>query len=127
MLNKLKTPPPGAHLKELLEDFGISNYRLAKASGISATAIGQIIAGNRRITAETAIRLAVALNMSPQFWLNAQTHFDLMQARAAVKTSVSRIEPLFPAANAKTVRAARRGERTRAGKTRGEIAAALWN
>ena len=97
-MNKLETPHPGVHLKELLEDYGISAYRLAKASGISATAIGQIIAGNRRITAETALRLAATLNMSPQFWLNAQTHFDLMQARESVKTSALHIVPLVPVA-----------------------------
>ncbi|MGF0069746.1 HigA family addiction module antitoxin [Candidatus Spyradosoma sp. SGI.093] len=99
-MNRLKTPHPGAHLKELLDDLGVSNYRLAKASGIPATAIGQIIAGNRRITAETALRLAAALRMSPQFWMNAQTHFDLMRARESVKEAAARIVPLVPAAAA---------------------------
>ncbi len=96
---KLKTPPPGAHLKEILDNFGISNYRLAKASGIPATAVGQILAGRRRITAETAIRLGAALNMSAQFWLNAQTHYDLMRARESVKESASHVEPLIPASS----------------------------
>ena len=96
-MNKLKTPHPGEHLKELLDDLEISNYRLAKVSGVPATAIGQIIAGHRRITAETAIRLGAALNMTPQFWLNAQTHFDLMQARKDVKEFASHIVPLVPA------------------------------
>lgn len=96
-MNKLKTPPPGAHLKEILDDLGISNYRLAKASGIPATAIGQIISGHRRITAETAIRLAAALSMTPQFWLNAQMHFDLMRAQESVKTAAANIVPLVPA------------------------------
>ena len=42
MPNKLKTPPPGEHLKELLEDFKISKYRLAKATGISAEDIAKL-------------------------------------------------------------------------------------
>lgn len=93
----LKTPPPGEHLKELLSDLGISNYRLAKASGLSATAIGQIIAGRRRITADAAMRLGAALGMTPQFWLNAQTHYDLALARRAAGRALADIVPLVPA------------------------------
>ncbi|MGN0860371.1 MAG: HigA family addiction module antitoxin [Candidatus Spyradosoma sp.] len=97
MNRTLKTPHPGEHLKELLSDLGVSNYRLAKASGLSATAIGQIISGHRRITAETAMRLGAALNMTPQFWLNAQTHYDLALARREAGAAVADIVPVVPA------------------------------
>ena len=47
---KLKTPTPGDHLREILEDLRVSQYRFAKATGIPASGVGAIIAGNRRIT-----------------------------------------------------------------------------
>ncbi len=79
MKNK-KLPPihPGGILKEeFLEPMGISQYRLAKDITVPPRRINEIVHGKRSITADTALRLGRYFGMSPQFWLNLQTRFDL--------------------------------------------------
>ena len=73
---------PGEMLKEeFLAEYGLSQSRLAKAIGISPNRIAEIINGRRRITADTALRLALYFGNSPEFWLNLQTHYDVKVAR----------------------------------------------
>jgi len=79
MKNK-KLPPihPGEILKEeFLEPMGISQYRLAKDISVPPRRINEIVHGKRAITADTALRLGRFFAMSPQFWLNLQTRYDL--------------------------------------------------
>ena len=79
MKNK-KLPPihPGEILKEeFLEPMGISQYRLAKDISVPPRRINEIVHGKRAITADTALRLGRFFSMSPQFWLNLQTRYDL--------------------------------------------------
>ena len=56
---------------------GISQYRLAKDISVPPRRINEIVHGKRSITADTALRLGRFFNMSPQFWLNLQTRYDL--------------------------------------------------
>jgi len=72
-------PPvlPGEHLAEIMEDYGITAYRLAHDIGVSQTRISEIIRGRRSISADTASRLGIYFRMSAQFWLNLQTSYDL--------------------------------------------------
>ena len=83
---------PGEHLAEILEELGISQYRLARSIGVPPIRINEIVHGRRSITADTALRVGQALGMSPEFWLNLQRMYDLEVARAA--TDVSQIEML---------------------------------
>ena len=83
---------PGEHLAEILEDLGISQYRLAKAIGVAPIRINEIVHCRRSITADTALRIGQALGMTPEFWLNLQRMYDLDLARASIDTSA--IEPL---------------------------------
>ena len=79
MKNK-KLPPihPGEILKEdFLGPMGISQYRLAKDISVPPRRINEIVHGKRAITADTALRLGRFFRMSPQFWLNLQTRYDL--------------------------------------------------
>ena len=79
MINK-KLPPihPGEILmEEFLEPMGISQYRLAKDISVPPRRINEIVHGKRSITADTALRLGRFFSMSPQFWLNLQTRYDL--------------------------------------------------
>jgi len=64
-------------LEEFLKPSGISQYRLAKDISVSARRINEIVHGTRAITANTALRLAKYFGMTPQFWLNLQSRFDL--------------------------------------------------
>ncbi len=83
---------PGEHLAEILDELGISQYRLAKAIGTPPRRINEIIHGRRSITADTALRIGKALGMTPEFWLNLQKLYDLDSAR--VSTDVDSIESL---------------------------------
>jgi len=78
-MNK-QLPPihPGEILmEEFLEPMGISQYRLAKDISVPPRRINEIVHGKRSISADTALRLGRFFGMSPQFWLNLQTRYDL--------------------------------------------------
>ncbi len=64
-------------LEEFLKPMGLSQNRLALDIRVPARRINEIVLGKRRITADTALRLAKYFKMSPQFWLGLQTDFDL--------------------------------------------------
>ena len=83
---------PGEHLTEMLQELGITQYRLAKTIGVPAIRIHEIVHGRRSITADSALRIGKALGMTPDFWLNLQRMYDLDVART--KTDTSAIEPL---------------------------------
>ena len=85
---------PGEMLKEeFLAEYHLSQNQLAKAVGISPNRIAEIVANRRRITADTALRLALYFGNSPEFWMNLQTHYDLKLARRNLKPAdVKRIK-----------------------------------
>jgi len=59
---------------------GFSQYRLAKDISVPQRSIGEIVHGNRAITADTALRLSRFFGMEAQFWLNLQERYDLLKA-----------------------------------------------
>jgi len=78
-----KLPPihPGKILpEEFLEPMGISQYRLAKDISVPPRRINEIVHQKRAITADTALRLGIFFDMSPQFWMNLQSRYDLEKA-----------------------------------------------
>jgi addiction module HigA family antidote len=78
MKNKKLLPIPGEILiEEFLKPMGISQYRLAKDISVPPRRINEIVHGKRSISADTALRLGRFFGISPQFWLNLQTRFDL--------------------------------------------------
>jgi len=78
MKTTLPLVTPGEILREeFLVPLGLSAYRVAKDIGVSPTAIGQILGGERAITPDMAHRLGSYFGMSAEFWLNAQSHHDL--------------------------------------------------
>ncbi len=64
-------------LEEFLRPMGLSQNRLALDIRVPARRINEIVLGKRRITADTALRLARYFKMSPQFWLGLQIDYDL--------------------------------------------------
>ncbi len=86
---------PGEHLAEIMEELGITQYRLAKTIGVPQVRVHEIVHCRRSITADTALRIGQALGMTPDFWLNLQRMYDLDLARA--KTDVSAIKRLVDA------------------------------
>ena len=75
---KLKNIHPGEVLsEEFLVPFNITAYKLAKDIEIPQTRVSEIIKGNRRITADTALRLSKYFGNSAKFWLGLQDDFDI--------------------------------------------------
>lgn len=75
---KLASVHPGTVLlADFVEPLGITRYRLAKAIGVQQRRIDEICAGQRGITADTAVRLGLAFGIAPEFWLNLQAQYDI--------------------------------------------------
>lgn len=71
---------PGEILEEeFLKPMALTQYRMAKDIGVPPRRINEIVRGQRAITADSALRLGRCFGMSPEFWLNLQSHFDLEQ------------------------------------------------
>lgn len=93
-MEKLPNIHPGEVLaEEFLVPVNITAYRLAKDTGIPQTRISEILKGNRRITADTALRLASYFGNSPKFWLGLQDDFDLEEEISAKQQVFERIKP----------------------------------
>lgn len=93
-MKKIKNIHPGEILnEEFLIPMGISAYRLAKDTGIPQARISNIISGNRRITADTALRLAKYFGNSPKFWLGLQNDFDIEEQNKSLRNTLNSIKP----------------------------------
>ena len=91
-MKKLPNIHPGDVLQEeFLVPMGISAYRLAKDIGIPQTRVSQIIKGERRVTADTALRLAKHFGNSAKFWLGLQDDFDLEEEMTAKRKELNEI------------------------------------
>jgi len=87
--NKLEPVHPGEILqKEFIEPMGLSQNRLALSLHVPARRINEIVLVKRRITADTALRLARYFKMSPQFWLGLQMDYDLDVAQDALEHKI---------------------------------------
>jgi len=92
-MKKLKNIHPGEILlEEFLTPLEISAYRLSKDIGIPQTRISEIIKGNRRISADTALRLSKYFGNSAKFWLGLQDDYDLEEEVIEKKNILSSIK-----------------------------------
>ena len=91
-MSKLIPPPhPGETIREdILKPLGMSVNQLAKALGITAARLNDIVRGRRGITADTALRLARYLGTSAEFWLGLQLEYDLRMAERKVRAAIER-------------------------------------
>src|SRR5688572_30323856 len=95
VMAKLKNIHPGDILmEEFLIPFDISAYKLAKDIGIPQTRISEILKGNRRVTADTALRLSKYFGNSAKFWLGIQDDFDLEEEQKAKSSVLKSIKSL---------------------------------
>lgn len=78
-------------LEEFLIPMNITAYRLAKDTNVSATRISQIIKGNRKITADTALRFSKYFGNSADFWLGIQDEFDLREEKRKIADELEKI------------------------------------
>jgi len=84
-------------LEEFLQPLSVSQYQLAKAIDVSARRINEIVHGQRRITADTALRLSRYFGTSERFWLNLQARYDLETEKDRLGTELDDIRPLSAA------------------------------
>jgi addiction module HigA family antidote len=81
-------------LEEFLKPMNVTAYRLSKDVGIPQTRVSQIIKGKRRITADTALRLAKYFGTSVKFWLGLQNDFDIEEEMKTLGSSLDQIPGL---------------------------------
>ena len=88
---RLPSVHPGDVLKtEFLEPLSLSVYQLAKDLKVQRSRLNEIVLGQRSLTADTALRLAVYFGMTPEFWLNLQTQHDLDVANRQLRKKIER-------------------------------------
>ena len=91
MTRKLKPITPGEVLLiEFLKPLGLSQSRLARDLNVPARRVNDIVQGRRAITPDTALRLAVYFRMTPEFWINLQSHYDLKLAKQNLLPKIER-------------------------------------
>jgi len=92
-MKKLRNINPGEILlEEFLIPLEITAYRLSKDLGIPQTRVSEILKGNRRITADTALRLSKYFGNSAKFWLGLQDDFDLEEEQQVKQKELSVIK-----------------------------------
>lgn len=92
-MSKLNNIHPGEILEEeFLKPMGITAYKLSQAIGVPQTRTSQIIKGRRRITADTALRLAKFFGTSSKFWLGLQNDYDIEEEMKTIQKELELIE-----------------------------------
>jgi len=91
--NKMRPIHPGEILaEEFMRPLDLSANRVAKALGVPANRISEIVAANRDVTADTALLLAEGFGTTAQFWLNLQSAYALRTAEADKELRAKRRE-----------------------------------
>ena len=94
----IELSPPGEVLKEaFLDPMGISPYSLAKGIYVDPPRIAAIIKGDRKITADTAMRLSRFFGTTAQFWMNMQSRYDLEVLMEKKEKEMNKITPYHKA------------------------------
>jgi len=81
-------------MEEFLEPLDVTQHHLAVSIGVPPRRINEIVHGKRRITADTALRLARYFGTTDRFWLNLQTRFDLEIEKDNLGDALDAIQPL---------------------------------
>jgi antitoxin HigA-1 len=84
-------------LEEFLKPLEVSQYQLAKEISVPARRVNEIVHGQRRISADTALRLARYFGTSERFWMNLQTRYDLEIEKDRLGGALDEIHPLSAA------------------------------
>jgi addiction module HigA family antidote len=92
-MQKLANIHPGeVLLYEFLQPLEITAYRLSKDLSIPQTRVSHIIKGNRRITADTALRLSIYFGNSAKFWLGLQDDYDIEEEKENKEADLKEIK-----------------------------------
>ncbi len=98
-MKRLRNIHPGEILQEeFLTPMGITAYKLSKDISIPQTRTAAILKGNRRITADTALRLSAYFGTSPKFWLGLQDDYDVEEEKITKEKELMSIKKHSPKA-----------------------------
>jgi antitoxin HigA-1 len=86
-MSRIRTHPGEILREEFLEPLSMSARQLAEKLQVPPNRMSEIAREHRAITADTAIRLGRFFGTTPQFWLNAQTAYDLSKAESEIDYS----------------------------------------
>lgn len=81
-------------MEEFIRPHGLSPIRTAQRLRVPRTRIERLVAGESRVTEDTALRLERLFGASAEFWMNLQVGFDLATARQEHDPAIEQIEPL---------------------------------
>lgn len=94
MKKTIHNPHAGEILKhEFIDEIGISQNALAKALGVPANRIHHIVNGERRITADTDLRLCKFFNLSEGYFLRLQAMYETAEAKKEIFSTIEKILP----------------------------------
>jgi addiction module HigA family antidote len=85
---------PGEHLAEELRELGMSAAELARNLDVPTNRVTGILNGQRAVTGDTALRLGHFFGMSPGFWLNLQSLYELRVAQKKAGRSINGLPKL---------------------------------
>lgn len=94
-------PTPSSLLAERIAMTGLTENAFARAIGVYPRRIAEILAGNRRLTADTALRLARYFGDEPMHWMNLQAFAELQAMQAELATELAEIKPFAAKVDAK--------------------------
>jgi addiction module HigA family antidote len=78
--------------EEFLIPMNISQRELADAIHVPYQRVNELINRKRGITPSTALRLSRFFAVSPEFWLNLQTRWDLYRAQNSEQAELESIQ-----------------------------------
>ena len=94
-MDKLDPVHPGEVLmEEFIAPLGVTQHKVAVAIGVPPRRINEIVHGKRRISADTALRLARYFGTTDLFWINLQNRYDLEVERDNLGSALDEIRPL---------------------------------
>ena len=92
--NLLPNPHPGILLQEdFLNEMGITPYRLAVSTGLTPTHVSELLKGKRNITPTTALLLGKYFNTSPEYWINLQARYEMIEAKRSIGDRLDKVLP----------------------------------
>ena len=85
---------PGLQIRDALDHARVSSRQAARAMGVTAPTLGNVLLGRSGITPDMALRLGRYFGNSAAFWLGLQEQHDLWHRERALAPELDKIERL---------------------------------
>ena len=86
--------PPGATLKEQLEERNMTQTEFASILGITQKHMSNLIHGKTALTQEMARKLELALGIPATFWMNLETIYQQKRIRAEEENAKDKVRAI---------------------------------